>query len=223
MAPGPREPKLREGCDVSIWPWSFTALFIALPSLYIRLRHIIYPIPAIWCLAAVCSWLLKRDGYFTRYQFWGERPPGKQILFVIGRFTLMAITIGLLTVLFEYGRFLVFPRTRPLLWLIVMLLYPFLSVLPQGIVYRTFVFHRYGELFGKGWAMITASGLAFCYAHIFLLNLVAILLTLGGGIIFAHTYLRSRSLWFSSMEHALYGNFIFTIGLGYYIYSGALR
>jgi len=201
----------------------FTALFIALPSLYIRLRHIIHPIPGIWCLAAVCAWLLKRDGYFTRYRFRGERPARKQILFVIGRFTLMAVIIGLFTVLFEYGRFLAFPRTRPVPWLIVMLLYPFLSVVPQGIVYRTFVFHRYGELFGKGWAMITASGLVFCYAHIFFLNLVAILLTLGGGIIFAQTYLRSRSLWLSGMEHALYGDFIFTIGLGYYIYSGAVR
>jgi len=201
----------------------FTAIFIALPSLYIRLRHIIHPIAAIWCLAAVCAWVLKCDGYFTRYRFWGERPTRKQILFVIGRFALMATIIGLLTVLFEYGRFLTFPRTRPVLWLIVILLYPFLSAVPQGIVYRTFIFHRYGDLFGKGWAMITASGLVFCYAHILLLNLVAILLTLGGGIIFAHTYLRSRSLWFSSMEHALYGNFIFTIGLGYYIYSGTVR
>ena len=135
----------------------------------------------------------------------------------------MAVTIGLLTVLFKHGRFLDFPRARPVLWLIVILLYPLLSVLPQGIVHRTFVFHRYGELFGKGWAIIIASGLVFCYAHIFLLNLVAILLTLGGGIIFAHTYMRSRSLWFSSMEHALYGDFIFTIGLGYYIYSGTAQ
>jgi membrane protease YdiL (CAAX protease family) len=142
---------------------------------------------------------------------------------MVGRFTVIAITIGVLTVLFEYGRFLAFPRTRPVLWMIVILFYPFLSALPQGIVYRAFVFQRYGELFGNGWAMITASGLVFCYAHIFLLNLVAIVLTLGGGIIFAHTYLRSRSLWFSSMEHALYGDFIFTIGLGYYFYSGAMR
>ncbi len=201
----------------------FTALFIALPSLYIFLRHIIHPIPGLWCLAAVCAWLLKRDGYFTRYRFWGERPAGKQIRFVVGRSIFMAIAIGLFTVLFEYGRFLTFPGTRPVLWLIVMLLYPILSVVPQGIVYRTFVFHRYGELFGKGWAMITASGLVFCYAHIFLLNPVAILLTLGGGIIFAHTYLRSKSLWFSCMEHAMYGDFIFTIGLGYYLYSGAAR
>ncbi|MFZ0944316.1 MAG: CPBP family intramembrane glutamic endopeptidase [Syntrophobacteraceae bacterium] len=201
----------------------FTALFIFLPSLYIRLRPIFHPILAIWCLAGVCAWFLKLDGYFTRYRLWGERPAGKQILFVIGRFALIAVTLGLLTFWFEYGRFLTFPRTRPVLWLIFILLYPILSAIPQGIVYRAFIFYRYGDLFGEGWAMITASAVVFCYAHIFLLNFAAMLLTLGGGILFAHTYLKSRSLWLSSIEHALYGDFIFTIGLGYFMYSGAVR
>ena len=104
----------------------------------------------------------------------------------------------------------------------IIILYPLLSVIPQGIVYRTFVFHRYEELFGKGWAMVAVSGLVFSCAHIFYMNSVALLLTLVGGILFAHTYQKSESLWLSSAEHALYGNFIFTIGLGYYIYSGKI-
>ena len=104
-----------------------------------------------------------------------------------------------------------------------MLLYPLFSAVPQGIIYRAFVFHRYGELFVKQWAMIAASGLAFCYAHIYFLNPVAIVLTLGGGIMFAHTYMRSGSLWLSVMEHGFYGDFVFTIGLGHYIYHGAIR
>jgi hypothetical protein len=39
----------------------------------------------------------------------------------------MAIAIGLFTVLFEYGKFLTFPGTRPVLWLLVMLLCPLFS------------------------------------------------------------------------------------------------
>jgi membrane protease YdiL (CAAX protease family) len=201
----------------------FASIFIGLPSLSICLRHAIHPIPALWCLAALCAWVLKRDGYFTRHRLWGGSPTGKQILFTIGRFLLMAAAIGLLTVLFEHDRVLVFPKTRPVMWLIVMFLYPLLSAVPQGIVYRAFIFHRYGKLFGKGWAIIAASGLAFCYAHIFFMNTVAIVLTLVGGFMFALTYQRSRSLLFSCVEHALYGDYIFTIGLGYYIYSGAVR
>jgi membrane protease YdiL (CAAX protease family) len=71
--------------------------------------------------------------------------------------------------------------------------------------------------------MVSASGLVFCYAHIIYRNPVALLLTLAGGFMFAHTYLRSASLWFSSIEHALYGDLVFTMGLGYYLYSGAIH
>ncbi len=201
----------------------FATLFIAVPSLYIRFRHLVHPIPVIWCFAALTTYLLNRDGYFTSYRFWGERPNRKEILFLIVRFALAAVLIGLFTILYDPGRFLSFPRTKPALWLMLISFYPIFSAVPQGIIFRAFIFHRYEELFGKGWGMIAASGLVFCYAHIFYLNPVAVLLTLVGGIIFAHTYLKSGSLWLSSIEHALYGNFVFTIGLGYYIYSGVLR
>jgi membrane protease YdiL (CAAX protease family) len=201
----------------------FAAIFVALPSLYIPFRHMVHPIPVLWCVAAFSAYLLKHGGYFTRNRFWGKTPSGRQVLFVLGRFVALAVIIGLFTLLYEPGRFLDFPKTRPALWLVIILLYPLFSVVPQGIVYRAFIFNRYEELFGKGWAMIAASGIGFCYAHIFFLNPIAVVFSLVGGILFAHTYLRSASLWFSAVEHALYGDFIFTIGLGHYLYSGALR
>jgi len=201
----------------------FATLFIAVPSLYLRFRHLVHPIPVIWCFAAMSTILLNRDGYFSSFRFWGDRPNRKQILFMLARFALIAVIMGLFTILYDPGRFLSFPRAEPVPWLTIIFLYPLFSAVPQEIVFRAFIFHRYEELFGKGWGMIAASGLVFCYAHIFYLNPVAVLLTLVGGIIFAHTYLKSGSLWVSSIEHALYGNFAFTIGLGYYIYSGVLR
>jgi membrane protease YdiL (CAAX protease family) len=201
----------------------FAALFVAVPSLYLSFRHFIHPILVLWCFAAISTYILSRDGYFSGCRFRGERPSGKQIILLLQRFILIALIIGLFTILHDPGRLLSLPKTKPLLWLLIMFLYPLLSVVPQGIVFRAFVFHRYECLFGKGWGMIVASGLAFCYAHIIFLNPVAVLLTLAGGIMFAHTYLKIGSLWVSSMEHALYGDFVFTIGLGYYIYSGVLR
>ena len=202
----------------------FVVLFIALPSLYLHLRPIlIHPIPAVWCFAAVCVWLLRRDGRFEPGRYWGVLPSKKQVLMAIARFAVAAALLSTLVVVFEPARLLDYPRRSPLPWLAFILLYPALSAVPQGIVFRAFIFHRYRGLFGNGWAMITASGLVFCYAHIIYRNPVALLLTLAGGLIFAHSYAKSRSLLFSSMEHALYGNFIFTIGLGYYIYSGAVR
>jgi membrane protease YdiL (CAAX protease family) len=40
------------------------------------------------------------------------------------------------------------------------------------------------------------------------------LLTTAGGLLFAFTYLRSRSTLLVAAEHALYGDFVFTVGIG---------
>jgi hypothetical protein len=42
-----------------------------------------------------------------------------------------------------------------------------------------------------------------------------------GGILFALTYAMTRSLMTSMIEHALYGNYLFTLGLGKYLYLDA--
>lgn len=202
----------------------FSLLFIALPSLYLYFWPLlIHPIPAVWCFAAVCACLLRREGRLRPSRFWGKLPEKKQILTAIARFALAAALLGIFVLVFEPERLLDYPKKSPLPWLGFVLLYPVISAVPQGIVFRAFIFHRYKNLFGNGWAMIAASGLVFCYAHIIYKNPIALILTLAGGLIFAHSYARSRSLLFSSIEHALYGNFIFTIGLGYYIYSGAVH
>jgi membrane protease YdiL (CAAX protease family) len=57
--------------------------------------------------------------------------------------------------------------------------------------------------------------------HIVFKNPLALLLTFGGGILFAKTYEDTRSLVISLIEHALYGNYVFTLGLGKYLYLGA--
>jgi membrane protease YdiL (CAAX protease family) len=102
-------------------------------------------------------------------------------------------------------------------------LYPILSVYPQGIVYRAFIFERYRELFGPSWAIVLASAVAFAYVHIVFRNPLAIGLTFLGGVLFAYRYLQTGSLFVSSFEHALYGCAIFTIGLGRSFYHGAVR
>ena len=82
--------------------------------------------------------------------------------------------------------FLSFPRQRPQIWLTIVLLYPFLSVLAQELVYRTFFFHRYGPLFGdKRWLAILTNGCLFGFAHIIFYNWVAILGTAISGTLFA--------------------------------------
>lgn len=113
-----------------------------------------------------------------------------------------------------------FPRARPGLWLMAMVLYP-LSAYAQEIVFRTFFFHRYGDLFVRPRTLVLASGLVFGWAHIVVNNLVAVPLAAVAGVLFASTYQRSRSTLLVTVEHALYGNFVFSVGLGSLFYSPA--
>ena len=69
--------------------------------------------------------------------------------------------------------------------------------------------------------LVVASAVAFSFAHIIFRNPIAIIFTLVGGLLFAWRYAETGSLFTSSFEHALYGCWMFTIGLGEYFYKGA--
>jgi CAAX protease family protein len=119
------------------------------------------------------------------------------------------------------SNFLEFPRRVPQLWLIVMMLYPLLSVLPQELVYRTFYFHRYGPLFGnRRWLAIAVNAALFGFGHIMFGNWVAVVGSVLGGLLFAYRYDVTRSLWAVWFEHSLYGCLVFTVGLGGYFFTG---
>jgi CAAX protease family protein len=65
------------------------------------------------------------------------------------------------------------------------------------------------------------SAVAFSFAHIIFRNPIAVIFTLIGGLLFAWRYAETGSLFTSSFEDALYGCWMFTIGLGQYFYRGA--
>ncbi len=107
-----------------------------------------------------------------------------------------------------------FPRQRPRIWLGVALLYPVFSAFPQEIIYRPFFFHRYRALFENSWALIVVNAVLFGWSHIIVHNRIAMALATVGGLFFARTYERTRSTALVTLEHAAYGDAIFTIGIG---------
>lgn len=107
-----------------------------------------------------------------------------------------------------------FPRTHPRVWLVIVSLYPLLSAYPQEVMYRTFFFHRYAGLFRTPTQLLVTNALLFGWAHILVHNAVAMALTTVGGVLFALTYQRSRSTLLVAAEHALYGDFVFSVGIG---------
>lgn len=140
---------------------------------------------------------------------------------VLPRFILSACIMGVMVYLLEEARFLQFPRERTEIWAIIMVAYPLISVIPQEVIFRLFFFERYAPIFKGEWPMILASGLAFGHAHLMFNNNIAYFLSIAGGILFSMTYTKTRNLTLVWLEHALYGQFIFTVGLGWYFFTGA--
>ncbi len=201
----------------------FLLLFIAGPTWFAYARHRIPAIPALWLLTGYCLFILLRDPAFDRERLWNAGGLGQYAPAILGLWAVVLL-IGIALML-RYARtaFLNWPKTNPLFWSLVMALYPVLSVYPQGIVYRAFVFDRYSGLFGAGWGMVAASAFAFTYVHIVFHNRLALLLTFLGGVLFALRYLQTGSLMISSFEHALYGCAVFTIGIGRQFYHSAVQ
>ncbi len=145
----------------------------------------------------------------------------RELRVIFLRFAILAPVIVALTAWFWPETFLSLPLQKPRFWLLIMVLYPVLSVWPQEVLYRAFLFARYRPLFRSDKGIITASALAFGFAHVIFLNWIAIAMTAIGGLLFARNYARHRSLRLTCLEHSLYGCLIFTVGLGRFFYTGA--
>ncbi|MBI2423473.1 MAG: CPBP family intramembrane metalloprotease [Candidatus Hydrogenedentes bacterium] len=201
----------------------FIALFVMLPWLYVRDWLPVPMIPLLLCIAAVLFVALLRDKSFPRERLMNLAPliahgPG-----IVALFLASSATIGALVWQYAPDTLFNFVRQRPGMWLFVMVFYPVFSVYPQELIYRTWFFHRYRPILPRDQQLIWTSALAFGYMHIVFQNWIAVLLCVPGGYLFARTYARTHSTATVCFEHALYGCFIFTIGLGMYFYGGAVR
>jgi len=199
-------------------------LFGGIPAALFLLReslsHLVIPILVAFGL--FCGAVLWRDPGFGRDRFWGAFPAWDDLRAVFVR--LGAGGGGLTAVLWMAtpDLLLAFPMQRPLIWAAILIGYPLFSVYPQEIIFRAFLFHRYRFLLPSPATRIAASALLFGWAHVLFGNWTAPLLSTAGGLLFAWTYHRSGSLRLVAIEHALWGGFLFTVGLGRYFYSGGL-
>lgn len=199
----------------------FVCIFFVLPILFTLSIRGTHPFPFIIAGALFAAFYLLRDKGFSRKSF-GDlftlRKNVKRILLPFLAISLIAITTIALTkpeALFDY------PRHKTALWLAIIIFYPLFAVYPQELFYRAFFFRRYHSLFPGKHTMPIVSAVTFGFAHIIYGNIPAVLLTLLGGYLFAITYQHSRSILVVSLEHALYGCLLYTIGLGQFIHTGS--
>jgi uncharacterized protein len=201
----------------------FTLLFVCLPAALALHPLRWWPLPLLWAVTLYCYLILRQQNGFDARKFWRIADISPNVGWIVALFLPVATALAVAVYGFAPSILFNLPKQRPVLWGLVMLLYPLLSVIPQTVIYRAFVFARYGRLLRNRWILIAASGAAFSWLHIVLRNPVAPLLTLPAGLLFAWRYARTNSAMASAFEHALYGCLVFTVGLGSFFYTGAAR
>jgi membrane protease YdiL (CAAX protease family) len=200
----------------------FLILYLVLPLAY-RFSPVRFPaLPLLWVATAYAWWQLRRDPYFDRARLWNLSALHGRLIPILCIFALVALALWIGVRHFAPDLEWSFVRRNPAFWAVVMVLYPVLSVYPQGLLYRAFFFERYAGLFPGKWTMIVASAAAFALVHIIFRNSLAVVLTFAGGLLFAARYAETGSLATSGFEHALYGCWLFTVGLGQYFYHGTI-
>lgn len=165
--------------------------------------------------------LLLADPRFSLVREVSRAPRWRTIGAVLLTFLVLGGAVTWYMATYHPRLYLEFPTRRFDVWLRVMILYPLMSVIVQELVFRTFFFHRYGPLFGGAiLPAVAVNGAAFGYAHIVMGNWFAIWTTGLLGVLLAWRYATTRSFWAVSLEHALWGGLVFTVGLGRWYFTG---
>lgn len=199
----------------------FAALFLGMPLVMALAVPADWMWPVLMAVTGLALALLARTPGFA----WGELVRGWSGLdwgyvALVGAAT--AAVAAALVLWLVPGQALFLPRRATGLWLAILALYPFLSALPQELVFRPLFFRRYGGLFPDPRAAILANGAIFALAHLMFWNWVAIVLCFAGGLIFARAYVGRGGFALAVVLHALCGAVIFTSGLGTFFYHGAV-
>lgn len=194
----------------------YLIVFIALPVIYYQGVIPLWILPSLWLWTIPFAYYLYKDPTFSKSQLWGfERTRGHyKFMWAMIGLSVIAL-IGLLWFLEPELLFLVIQK-KPLLWLIGIFAYPLISVYPQEIIYRAYFFQRYERHIKNEYLLIFLSAFAFSFMHIVFKNWYAVIFTFPGGIMFARSWLKTRSMALPWIEHSLYGQILFTIGYGTY-------
>ncbi|MGW4942565.1 CPBP family glutamic-type intramembrane protease [Actinoplanes sp. NPDC004185] len=198
----------------------FGLLFVVVVGAYLVLDVPGGPIPPLVVAGILAALALRRDPGFDRRRLWNAAALRPALLSVLLLWAAVSVAATAGVALAAPDRLFDMPRRETALWLAVVLLYPLLSVYPQELLYRAYLLHRFAPLLGTGRGAAAVSAAVFSFAHLLFGNVLAVAATLVGGWLFARRYQRTRSLLVTSVEHALYGITIFTIGLGRFFYHG---
>ena len=150
--------------------------------------------------------VLKKELSFSKFKL-----VSKTILI---RFFVIAILTTSFLYLFDKENLFNVIIPKPALWISFVLIYSVLSVIPQEFVYRSFFFQRYKPLFKNEFTFLLINSLLFSFAHVWFRSWVVLGFTFVGSLLFNRTYKKTNSLLILSIEHAIYGSWLYTVGYG---------
>jgi hypothetical protein len=203
----------------------FGILYVGLPLLFaVGVRRAQYRgamFPILWVIALLCVAVLLLDADFDRGVLWRFPLRHPYVTKAALRFVVLALVLAAAVRVLAPDSFARFPRRNPRFFALFIVGYPLISVVPQGIIWRVFLAHRYGPLCVNHAMLVVVAAFAFALAHITFRNVVAIVLTGLGGALFIDTYDATGSMWLATLEHGAYGIAAFGLGLGEFLYLGS--
>lgn len=142
---------------------------------------------------------------FDPYYKWGN---------VIIRFLVISVIAFFFVEIYYTELNLNFAEEKPERYLLFLVLYPLISVIPQEIIYRGYFFYRYKSLFPNIKIMGVVNALLFGFLHYIYDNWLAVIGATLVGILFVLHYIRTKGLLNVVIIHYAYGILIFSVGLG---------
>jgi membrane protease YdiL (CAAX protease family) len=201
----------------------FVLLFLFFPLLLLFEGDLMHPSSILFPLVVFIFIILRFQTDFKWKELWHFPVTRPSLLSHLG----IAFVVSLLLLgwvyYFDRDNLFNLPAGNWKLWLLMTIFYPLFSVFTQEIIFRTYIFRRYERLFGNGMTIILISALVFSFAHIFYFHPVSLVLTFILGLYLGLIYQKTRSVLFASFMHGLYGNMVFTIGLGQYFWIDMLK
>ena len=202
--------------QISRWA-EIVLIFVGLPLL---LKFDVLPVlklGALFAVFVIYLYILLRDKDFKKKRFKLNGFRAWRMIFWRSAITLVFL-IAFTWFVFP-TQYLALPTQDTALWGKIVLLYPFISVIPQELVFRVYFYHRFQGLMGNRSLLVLLNALLFSFSHILFENWVAIVFTFIASILFSFTYLRHRSFTIVVLEHVIYGILVFTIGPAAFFHS----
>lgn len=176
--------------------------------------------PTLWGAALFALVMVKLRYGQPLLKLWRWCIPGRERRRILVRFGMLSVVLLAGIALWRPENLFGVLRRDWTLLLVFFPTYFVASVLPQTVLWRVLWLQRYGRLLGSERIGFLVGALAFAWCHVVLLNSMLVALTFVGGMIFSSTWRRTRSVFWTSLEHSLYGTWLFAVGYSEWMQLG---